>query len=70
MLIMKTLYGHIPFIIWIKIYNIFGQEMFMSSKINGKRIVIDRGNHPSGIYFMKLISSKNEIQTLKLIVND
>lgn len=54
----------------IKIYNIFGQEVFMSSKINGNKLVIDRGNNPSGIYFVKVTSSKMESQTLKLIVKD
>jgi hypothetical protein len=50
-----------------EIYNLMGQEV-LRSPINQQKIVIQRGNLSAGIFFYKIESHQEVIQTGKIIV--
>lgn len=54
----------------LKMYNVYGQEVRSLQNINGNKMVLDRQNLLSGIYFMKLMSPDFESQTIKFVIRD
>ncbi len=50
------------------IFNAFGQVVKRMDGITGKEIIIQRGDLSAGIYFVQLISTRNEAESGKLII--
>ena len=54
----------------LNIYNVCGQLVRTMQNISGDNIEIDRGNLPSGVYFIQLTQNDQNISTGKLIITD
>lgn len=51
----------------VEVYNINGQKIFTSSKMDKDKISVDLSNEPKGIYFVKILSNNKTI-TEKIVI--
>jgi hypothetical protein len=50
--------------------NYFGQTVKQITNISSQSIIFQRGNLPSGLYFLHLLQDNNTIMTAKIIITD
>ena len=50
----------------VQLYDGFGRNIKIDGLLNGTELTIERGNLPSGIYFIKVVSDKGQ-HTARLI---
>ncbi len=63
-------FGSIPNNVEVTIYNLIGVEVKSIKDISEEQIKIDRGNLPSGNYFLKIKQNNQALETTRLIVAD